>query len=62
MTDGILEVFKLAGLDQPDLSALSGAFLAEVRETKKENLVVETQLSKICNDKLDYSRFRHDER
>jgi type I restriction enzyme R subunit len=42
MADGILDVFKSAGLEQPDLSVLSEDFLAEVRETKEKNLAVET--------------------
>ena len=42
MADGILDVFKSAGLEQPDLSILSDEFLAEVRQTKEKNLAVET--------------------
>ncbi len=42
MADGILDVFKSAGLEQPDLSVLSEEFLAEVRQTKEKNLAVET--------------------
>ena len=41
MADGILDVFKSAGLDQPDLSIFSDEFLAEVRGTKQKNLAVE---------------------
>jgi len=42
MADGILDVFKSAGLDQPDLSIFSEEFLAEVRNTNQKNLAVET--------------------
>ncbi len=42
MADGILDVFKSAGLDQPNLAVLSDEFLAEVSETKEKNLAVET--------------------
>jgi type I restriction enzyme R subunit len=42
MTDGILDVFKSAGLDEPNLSILSEEFLAEVGQTKEKSLAVET--------------------
>jgi type I restriction enzyme R subunit len=42
MADGILDVFKVAGLDQPDLSILSEQFLTEIRQTEERNLAVET--------------------
>jgi type I restriction enzyme, R subunit len=42
MADGILDVFKSAGLDQPNLSVLSEEFLAEVGQTKEKSLAVET--------------------
>jgi type I restriction enzyme R subunit len=42
MADGILDVFKSAGLDDPNLSVLSEEFLAEVGQTKEKNLAVET--------------------
>ena len=42
MADGILDVFKSAGLDQPDLSILSEQFLAEIGHTEEKNLAVET--------------------
>jgi type I restriction enzyme R subunit len=41
MADGILDVFKSAGLDQPDLSVLSEQFLAEIGQTEEKNLAVE---------------------
>jgi type I restriction enzyme R subunit len=42
MADGILDVFKSAGLGQPDLSILSEQFLAEIGQTEEKNLAVET--------------------
>ncbi len=42
MADGILDVFKSAGLERPDISILSEEFLAEVRQTKEKNLAIET--------------------
>lgn len=42
MSDGILDVFKDAGLEQPDLAILSDDFLMEVQQTKQPNLAVET--------------------
>jgi type I restriction enzyme R subunit len=51
MADGILDVFKSAGLDQPDLSIFSDEFLAEVRGTKQKNLAVET-LRRLLADEI----------
>lgn len=42
MADGILDVFKAAGLTQPDLSILSEQFLAEIGQAEEKNLAVET--------------------
>jgi type I restriction enzyme, R subunit len=42
MADGILDVFKSAGLGQPDLSMLSEQFLTEIGQTDEKNLAVET--------------------
>ena len=51
MADGILDVFKSAGLDQPDFSILSEEFLAEVGLTKEKNLAVET-LRRLLADEI----------
>jgi type I restriction enzyme, R subunit len=51
MADGILDVFKSAGLDQPDLSILSDEFLAEVARTAEKNLAVET-LRRLLADEI----------
>lgn len=51
MADGILDVFKSAGLDQPDLSILSDEFLAEIGQAKEKNLAVET-LRRLLADEI----------
>ena len=51
MADGILDVFKSTGLEQPDLSILSEEFLAEVGQTKEKNLAVET-LRRLLADEI----------
>jgi type I restriction enzyme R subunit len=51
MADGILDVFKSAGLDQPDLSILSEEFLAEVGQTKEKHLAIET-LRRLLADEI----------
>jgi type I restriction enzyme R subunit len=51
MSDGILDVFKSAGLDHPDLSILSEEFLTEVGQTKEKTLAVET-LRRLLADEI----------
>jgi len=41
VADGITDVFKVAGLDKPDISLLSEQFLAEVSKIPQKNLAVE---------------------
>ncbi|WP_461557146.1 type I restriction endonuclease subunit R, partial [Synechococcus sp.] len=41
VADGITDVFKVAGLEKPDLSILSDQFLAEVSKIPQKNLAVE---------------------
>jgi type I restriction enzyme R subunit len=41
VADGITDVFKVAGLDKPDISILSDQFLAEVSKIPQKNLAVE---------------------
>jgi type I restriction enzyme R subunit len=41
VADGIIDVFKVAGLDKPDISILSDQFLAEVCKNPQKNLAVE---------------------
>jgi type I restriction enzyme, R subunit len=44
----IVDIMKAAGLQSPDISILSDEFLAEVRESKKQNLAIEA-LKKLIN-------------
>ena len=41
VADGITDVFKVAGLERPDVSILSDQFLAEVSKIPQKNLAVE---------------------
>ena len=41
VADGITDVFKVAGLERPDVSMLSDQFLAEVSKIPQKNLAVE---------------------
>ena len=40
-SEGVLDIFAVAGLDKPDISILSDEFLAEVRGMPRRNLAVE---------------------
>jgi type I restriction enzyme, R subunit len=51
MADGILDVFKSAGVPQQDISVLSDEFLAEVGQVKEKNLAVET-LRRLLADEI----------
>ncbi len=53
---GVIDVFKFAGLEKPDLSILSDEFLEEVQNVKYKNLTFET-LRKLLNDEIKV-RFR----
>ncbi|CAN5720856.1 type I restriction endonuclease subunit R [soil metagenome] len=49
--EGVVDVFAAAGLEKPDISIISDAFLAEVRDMKQENLALEL-LKKLLNDEI----------
>jgi type I restriction enzyme, R subunit len=51
MADGILDVFKSAGVPQQDISVLSDEFLDEVGRVKEKNLAVET-LRRLLADEI----------
>lgn len=51
VADGVEDIFKLAGLDRPDIGILSDAFLEEVRQMPQRNLAVEL-LQKLLNDEI----------
>ena len=51
LTDGVEDIFGLAGLDKPDISILSDEFLDDVRNMKERNLAVEL-VERLLNDKI----------
>lgn len=51
VADGILDVFKEAGLDDPDISILSEEFLADVRRMEEKNLAIEA-LRRLLADEI----------
>jgi len=55
-SDEIMDIFKIAGLEKPDISILSEEFLEEVRSIPQKNLAVEV-LQKLLNDEIK-SRMR----
>ena len=55
-TDEVVDVFKVAGLERPDISVLDDKFLAEVRDMPRRNLAVEL-LEKLLRDEVTV-RFR----
>lgn len=55
--DGVADVFKIAGLESPDISILSDEFLAEVKKIPQKNLAVEL-LQKLMKDEMK-TRFKN---
>ncbi len=51
VSDEVVDIFKVAGLDKPDISILSDEFLAEVRGLPQRNLAVEL-LQRLINDTI----------
>ena len=51
MSDEVVDIFKVAGLDKPDISILSDEFLAEVRGLPQRNLAIEL-LQRLINDTI----------
>lgn len=51
VAEGVEDIFKLAGLDRPDIGILSDAFLEEVRRLPQRNFAVEL-LQKLLNDEV----------
>jgi type I restriction enzyme R subunit len=51
VTDKVIDIFAAAGLQKPEISILSDAFLAEVRGMPQKNLAIEL-LRKLLNDEL----------
>ena len=51
VSEGVDDIFKLAGLERPDIGILSDAFLDEVRRLPQRNFAVEL-LQKLLNDEI----------
>ncbi len=51
IAEGVVDVFKLAGLDKPNIGLLSDEFLEDVRQMPYHNLAVEL-LEKLLNDNI----------
>lgn len=51
ISDGVADVFALAGLDKPNIGLLSDAFLEDVRQMESRNLAVEL-LEKLLRDEI----------
>ena len=51
VAEGVEDIFKLAGLERPDIGILSDAFLEEVRNLPQRNFAVEL-LQKLLNDEI----------
>jgi type I restriction enzyme R subunit len=51
VSDEVVDIFKVAGLDKPDISILSDEFLAEVRGLPQRNLAIEL-LQRLINDTI----------
>ena len=56
IAEGVSDIFKIAGIDRPDISILSDEFLKEVQKMEHKNLAVEL-LEKLLKDEVK-SRFR----
>jgi type I restriction enzyme R subunit len=55
VSDEVVDIFKVAGLDKPDLSILSDEFLLEVQKLPRKNLAIEL-LSRLLNDEIKVTR------
>lgn len=51
VAEGVADIFKLAGLDKPNIGLLDDAFMEEVRNMKSKNLAVEL-LEKLLRDEI----------
>ena len=51
LSEGVEDIFKLAGLPRPDIGILSDGFLEEVRNLPQRNFAVEL-LQKLLNDEI----------
>jgi len=53
--DGVVDIFAAAGLDKPDISIVSDAFLDEIKGMPQRNLALE-MLKKLLNDEITAAR------
>ena len=53
ISDRIIDIFEAVGLQKPDVSVLSEAFLAEVKNMPQKNLAFEA-LKKLLNDEIRF--------
>lgn len=53
--EGVVDIFAAAGIDKPDISILSDAFLAEIKAMPRQNLAVEL-LRKLLGDEIGASK------
>ena len=51
VSDGVLDIFSVAGLNRPDLSILSDEFLDDIQHLKERNLAVEV-LERLLKDQI----------
>src|SRR5690606_18476212 len=58
ISDRIIDIFEAAGIQKPELSILSDAFLAEVRDMPQKNLAFEA-LKKLLNDEIRFMSKRN---
>jgi len=57
-SEGVLDIFAVAGLEKPDISILSNEFLAEVRGMPQRNVAVEL-LRKLLSGEIQTRRRRN---
>lgn len=51
VSDEVIDIFKSAGLNKPDISILSDEFLAEMQNMPQRNVAIEL-LYKLLNDEI----------
>lgn len=56
VSDGIMDIFKVAGLEKPDISILSDEFLEEIRGLEQKNLAAELLERLLKNQIKAFSR------
>lgn len=49
---GIVDILSAAGLSSPDISILSGEFLAEIGQMENKNLALPEALKKLLNNEM----------